>query len=409
MVFDARHFTPGMLTDSAFWLTRCNLLFLWCVEPYNPERVMRQFGLYQEIPPPFPRRIDEETHKLTNMGRGWSLYDWREENSEWVHKWTNEALADIVRQLRPYDGSTDQAYKQWYCMNTRASLASQPATIPTHLTQEEQARRHVELHAAYYRDHLLENVNEVGQMATDSMPAQGPYRKTFQKLLQQFVAKKFRCGRGDDVATGAYMPLRQGQTSQDHGMGLDSMPEQFLSPNPYAYTGYDAYTQGEGSQPFLSTRGIPMPEETRVPDLNQHQVQWPDSIGEGYAQDTPDVNWGDENTQRGVNTGLRGASHDHGVNTGLRGASHDLGDTVTSLVTEFFGGDVIGPSFIPPESQPYAYNYASGSQQGFATPPPTQDSQTHETEVEYGRGLRVTQPPNRLSPSGRKERPGGRR
>ena len=29
------------------------------------------------------------------------------------------------------------------------------------------------------------------------------------------------------------------------------------------------------------------------------------------------------------------------------GASHDLGDTVTSLVTEFFGGDVIGPSFIP--------------------------------------------------------------
>ncbi|XP_044336099.1 uncharacterized protein [Triticum aestivum] len=426
MVFDARHFTPGMLTDSAFWLTRCNLLFLW----------------------------------LTNMGRGWSLYDWREENSEWVHKWTNEALADIVRQLRPYDGSTDQAYKQWYCMNTRAGLASQPATIPTHLTQEEQARRHVELHAAYYRDHLLENVNEVGQMATDSMPAQGPYRKTFQKLLQQFVAKKFRCGRGDDVATGAYMPvarsarpsaapssrpseartsheqwgegpstrttlprhdsslplhrsssmqLRQGQTSQDHGTGLDSMPEQFLSPNPYAYTGYDAYTQGEGSQPFLSTRGIPMPEETRVPDLNQHQVQWPDSIGEGYAQDTPDVNWGDENTQRGVNTGLRGASHDHGVNTGLRGASHDLGDTVTSLVTEFFGGDVIGPSFIPPESQPYAYNYALGSQQGFATPPPTQDSQTHEAEVEYGRGLRVTRPPNRLLPSGRKERPGGRR
>jgi len=174
------------------------------------------------------------------------------------------------------------------------------------------------------------------------------------------------------------MQLRQGQTSQDHGTGLDLMPEQFLSPNPYAYTGYDAYTQGEGSQLYLSTRGIPMPEETRVPDLNQHHVQWPDSIGEGYAQivmftfqciyndiiyypltvclkcfyvqDTPDVNWGDENTQRGVNTGLRGASHDHGVNTGLRGASHDLGDTVTSLVTEFFGGDVIGPSFIPPRS-----------------------------------------------------------
>ena len=44
-------------------------------------------------------------------------------------------------------------------------------------------------------------------MATDSMPAQGPYRKTFQKLLQQFVAKKLRCGRGDDVVTGVYMPV----------------------------------------------------------------------------------------------------------------------------------------------------------------------------------------------------------
>ena len=34
------------------------------------------------------------------MGRDWSLYDLREENSEWVHKWENEALADIVCQLR---------------------------------------------------------------------------------------------------------------------------------------------------------------------------------------------------------------------------------------------------------------------------------------------------------------------
>ena len=63
MFFNIRPITAGMLTYSAFWLTRCYLLFLWCVEPYNPERVMRQFGLYQEIPPPFPRCTDEETHK----------------------------------------------------------------------------------------------------------------------------------------------------------------------------------------------------------------------------------------------------------------------------------------------------------------------------------------------------------
>ena len=70
----------------------------------------------------------------------------------------------------------------------------------------------------------------------------------------------------------------------------------------------------------------------------------------------------------------------------------------------------MGPSFIPEESQqPYAYNYASGSQQGFPTPPPTQKSHTHEAELEYGPDLRVPRPPNRLELSGRKERPGGRR
>ena len=62
------------------------------------------------------------------------------------------------------------------------------------------------------------------------------------------------------------------------------MPEQTLSPNPYAYTGYDAYTQGEGSQSYLSMQGISMPEETPVPDLNQYHVQRPNSTAEGSDQ-----------------------------------------------------------------------------------------------------------------------------
>ena len=55
--------TPHCLTDNALWMIRSTLLFVWMVEPYNPERVMRQFGLYQDVPPPPPRRVDEETHK----------------------------------------------------------------------------------------------------------------------------------------------------------------------------------------------------------------------------------------------------------------------------------------------------------------------------------------------------------
>ena len=167
-----------------------------------------------------------------------------------------------------------------------------------------------------------------------------------------------------------------------------------------------------------------MPKETRVPDLNQYHVEWLDSTGEGsdqvvmftfsciysdityyplivfclqcfYVQDIPDVNWDDEYTQRGLNTRIQGSSHDDG-------------DKVKAVVTDFFGEDVIGPSFIPKESQqPYAYNYASGLQQGLQTPPPMQESQTQEDQLEYGRGLCVTRPPNHLLLSGPKGRPGG--
>ena len=34
------------------------------------------------------------------MGHSWSLYNWRERNIQWVHKWENEVLQDIVHQLR---------------------------------------------------------------------------------------------------------------------------------------------------------------------------------------------------------------------------------------------------------------------------------------------------------------------
>ena len=100
-------------------------------------------------------------------------------------------------------------------------------------------------------------------------------------------------------------------------------------------------------------------------------------------QGIPDVHWNDEYTQPG--------------------------DNVYDVDTDFFRDDVIGPSFIPEESQQlYTYNYASGSQQGLQTPPPMQESQTEEDQLEYGRGLRVPRPPNRLELSSSKGRPGGR-
>lgn len=271
------------------------------------------------------------------------------------------------------------------------------------------------------------------------MQARGipPHGKSFLKRIQDFVATKLRCGTGDDVVTGAYnmpearssrpsaasssrpseartshtgrcgegpsttttlprhdssLPLHRspsvqlhlGQTSQEHGAGLDSMPEHTRFPDPNVYTGHGAYTQGEGSQPYLSTRGISMPEETRLPEINQYGdgsqqygEQWPYTGGEGsqrydLMQESTDPTWDDEDTQRGLNTDILIASHDRG-------------NTVPGIITDFFQANVIGPSYIPPESQPNTYNFASGSQYGLQTPPPMHESQTQEDEGEYSR------------------------
>jgi hypothetical protein len=116
------------------------------------------------------------------------------------------------------------------------------------------------------------------------------------------------------------------------------------------------------------------------------------------VQESNDISWEDEETQRGVNKDILTESLN----------PYNL-DRVPGLLNDFFEEDVIGPSFIPSQSQPYTYNFESSSQYGLQTPPPMHESQTQEEEGQYGHGLREHRPPNRLSPSGRRERPAGRR
>ncbi|XBH80398.1 hypothetical protein VPH35_106146 [Triticum aestivum] len=130
-----------------------------------------------------------------------------------------------------------------------------------------------------------------------------------------------------------------------------------------------------------------MPKETRLPKINQYGVQWlytggdgsqryggqwPYTGGEGSqcydtAQESTNHTWHDEDTQRGLNTDILIASHDRG-------------NTVPRIITDYFHENVIGLSYIPPESQSNTYNFASGSQYGLQTPAPMQESRTQEDE-----------------------------
>lgn len=137
------------------------------------------------------------------------------------------------------------------------------------------------------------------------MRAQGidPKGRSFFKRISEFVSTRFtRCGTENDVVTAAYnipeprsarpsaapsssmrwgegpnttptlprhdssLPIH-GQTSQVNAPDLGSTPEQTHFVEQDAYTAYGAHTQG--SQPYLPTRGIRMPEENRWAETSE--------------------------------------------------------------------------------------------------------------------------------------------
>jgi hypothetical protein len=49
--------------DMELWMTTCHLVFTHMVEQYAPQRVMRQFGRYQTVPPPASRPLPRKIHE----------------------------------------------------------------------------------------------------------------------------------------------------------------------------------------------------------------------------------------------------------------------------------------------------------------------------------------------------------
>lgn len=79
---------PRILNDSVVWLCRIPLILFWMVEYHYPDRVMRQFGLYQVVPPPAPESWDlhNNLHKITHSASSW-LIDWSERHEFHISLW----------------------------------------------------------------------------------------------------------------------------------------------------------------------------------------------------------------------------------------------------------------------------------------------------------------------------------
>ncbi|KAI5005038.1 hypothetical protein ZWY2020_032281 [Hordeum vulgare] len=113
------HLAPICTQDSHLWLTQAPLVFFFMVEVYTPERVMRQFGLHQECPPPF-RDTSVELHWCC---RGKVRSDWADKHKSFVDMWEVKEQ-HVIMEERPYDHTNYMDYLRWYRPVTRIRLCT---------------------------------------------------------------------------------------------------------------------------------------------------------------------------------------------------------------------------------------------------------------------------------------------
>ncbi|KAK9093915.1 hypothetical protein Scep_025384 [Stephania cephalantha] len=112
-------------SDRAIWRTKAPLIFFCVVEMYHPDRVMRQFGLKQMIPPLQSTNI--QLHKIDLRGK--TDKDWSAEHSAFVFMWNERAsnIANDESLEEPMDFY--DPYMIWYRRITRRFMSPRGAIL----------------------------------------------------------------------------------------------------------------------------------------------------------------------------------------------------------------------------------------------------------------------------------------
>ncbi|XBI65482.1 hypothetical protein VPH35_045316 [Triticum aestivum] len=118
MLIESSSLPPLCTKDADLWITQAPLINFPIVEMYLPERVMRQFGLRQCIPPPF-RPTLQTLHRISRRGR--ERENWEETHHEYIQEWEARRQR-IFRETEQFDLSSYDEYLQWYSGATRRYL-----------------------------------------------------------------------------------------------------------------------------------------------------------------------------------------------------------------------------------------------------------------------------------------------
>ncbi|KAK4401457.1 Serine/threonine-protein phosphatase 7 long form [Sesamum angolense] len=103
------------------WRSICPLIFYAIVEMHHPERVLRQFGMMQNIPDQ-PDTRDMSLHKITRSNRTGT--DWVLQHILYITRWQRRYDTVIQRQPIANRRDTDRGYWEWYNNITRHFVSS---------------------------------------------------------------------------------------------------------------------------------------------------------------------------------------------------------------------------------------------------------------------------------------------
>jgi Plant mobile domain len=112
--YDYLDLLPGRVRhEEKNWFAKVPMINFWMVSWHYPDRVMKQLGRFQKIPPPEPHHWTElkRLNKIVHAARQGD--DWSTKHQAYIKMWDDP---EIIQEPRPYDPSQYHTYRQWFQM-----------------------------------------------------------------------------------------------------------------------------------------------------------------------------------------------------------------------------------------------------------------------------------------------------
>ncbi|XP_022031223.1 serine/threonine-protein phosphatase 7 long form homolog [Helianthus annuus] len=194
---------PEICTSgSSSWRSTCPLIYWENVEHHYPQRVMRQFGMVQHIPPSIPLTVEElaRLHKTTWIGKtGW---DWTIRHDVYVYAWYHRHDSVVEGEtITSYPVIDD--YMSWFMNHTVLYLTNpRSSAVPMRGFQDDGARAQMLTDAmgVIQRCDDLELAQAAAYRATEMSRQEGysqyPSHKSSSAEVTQAMAmstRRFKC------------------------------------------------------------------------------------------------------------------------------------------------------------------------------------------------------------------------